>query len=78
MSLERQRNFRRKLDLFLWRLRERVVSLVESGAYEDANLYLKILADYLTHCHTRVIASQTVEVFMELLLTVKVLFFQFD
>lgn len=72
-SPERKRNFRNKLDKFLWRIHNRISSLLELQTIApDLNVQLALLSAYMKHCPSQVMASQVVEVMMELLLKIKV------
>lgn len=72
LSLRRKRNFGKKIDRFVWRIQNRMISLVDNLGIEQLNIQLAILSDYMQSCPTRVMASQVFDVCMETLLRVKV------
>lgn len=64
---------RQQLDKFLWRLQNRIASLVEQQPLsKDLEIQLKLFAEYLQHCPTRIMSCQVFDVSMETLLQVKV------
>lgn len=78
--------YRRKLDLFLWRVHQRLLPLAGSAHLDRVDLMLNILQEYfpirisfihhvdsyMRSCPTRVMSHQVVDVCMETLLRVKV------
>lgn len=63
--------FRKRLDLFVWRIHTRIISTLETKNFEELEINLAALADYIRNCYSRVMASQIVDVCMETMLTIK-------
>lgn len=58
MSPVRQEGFRRKLDVFVWRVHQRMLRSIANQAYDKLDIHLNLLYDYMHECPTRVMASQ--------------------
>lgn len=71
MEPEEILKFRKKLDRFIYRSYNRVKSALHIKDYEELDLQLRILSDYLSNCTTKVIANQVASVFMKTLLEIK-------
>ncbi|KAL6060942.1 hypothetical protein QOT17_013152 [Balamuthia mandrillaris] len=76
---ERQLAFRRKLDRFLFRVHTALHAALSIHDHrkkvKEVENYLRILADYMEHCPTRVMSSQVLDVCMETVLHVKLMIF---
>jgi hypothetical protein len=66
-------HFRQKLDLFVWRLHQRMLPALETQNWEKIASLLRILADYMRDCATVIMASQVVDICMESLVKIKCL-----
>lgn len=58
MPMERKIQFRKKLDKFLWRVHNNMSGHIETASYNEVNVLLAMLGDYMTNCATRVMSSQ--------------------
>lgn len=73
MSVERKRNYRKKLDNFIWRINQRLTSIVDiSSSNSELTVLLSLLSTYMRNSTSHVMAPQIVEVVMENLLRIKV------
>ena len=71
LSVSSKENLRKKMDVFIWRLKGRLVSLYSSRSTKDLSLFLSILYEYMAHCPSRVLASNVVDVCLEIILKIQ-------
>ncbi|KYQ93892.1 putative protein kinase [Tieghemostelium lacteum] len=76
MESERKSTFRKKLDLFLFRINLSITNMLDTNLLDDMEYQLCVLAEYMEHCPTRIQSSQVVDVCIESLLKVKHLVFK--
>ena len=76
MSSKQIQLYRRKLDKFLWRIRNRLSSAIEAREYHETETQLTILYHYMEQCPTKIMSLQVSHMFMESLLTLKDVVFQ--
>jgi hypothetical protein len=65
MTIERKRNYRKKLDKFIWRINQRLTSIVDlSSSNSELTILLSMLSTYMRNSTSHVMAPQIVEVVM--------------
>lgn len=64
-----------KLDKFIWRLHNHMESHLEGGSFDEVNVLIAMLGDYMNSCPTRVMSFQVVNICMESLLVLKTIVF---
>ena len=70
-SLTRTKAFREKMDKFIWRIHNQLYSSIEQKLYEQVELQLTLLGEYMEYCSTGITSIQVSSVCMEYLLKVK-------
>jgi hypothetical protein len=71
LSAAQVERYRKKSDLMLWRVFNRILGSMEAKNFDDLELYMRILADYARNCSSRVMPNQIIDVCMETLLQIK-------